>query len=95
MLEKKQDCPNPTTIEDLALLYITPLEDIVKHFESLFLANALEENTENDGSSVANLDISEKDEAKKDLLIAINPYIERFFSLAFNFIELPVSCCVI
>lgn len=95
MLEKKQGSANPATIDELVLLYITPLEDIVKHFESLFLASAAEESVENDGASVANLDITEKNEAKHDLLTAINPYIETFFELAFKFIELPVSYCAV
>lgn len=95
MLEKKQGSANPATIDELVFLYITPLEDIVKHFESLFLASAAEESVENDGASVANLDTTEKNEAKNDLLTAINPYIETFFELASKFIELPVSYCAV
>lgn len=92
MLEKKQESSNPTTVDDLVFIYIKPLEDIVKHFQSLFLASVGEENAESDVTSVANLDMTEKDEAKTDLLNAINPYIEKFFSLALEFIKLPVSC---
>jgi hypothetical protein len=112
MLQKKQDeNPNPTTIADLVAFYVTPLEDIVKHFESLFLASVIEENLENDTSSVANLGIKvkkrekrksiysitniflsqEKDEAKNDILAAISPYLDKFFQLAYDFIDLPVS----
>jgi hypothetical protein len=87
MLKKKQDeNPNPSTIVDLILFYITPLEDIVKHFENLFLVEQLEEE-----ESVASLDAKEKEEAKNDLLVAINPFLEKFFKLTTNFIELPVS----
>jgi hypothetical protein len=57
MLEKKQaGNQNPDSIEKLISVYITPLEDIVKHFGSLFLAKLLrEENLDNELSSVSNL----------------------------------------
>lgn len=93
MLKKKQDENlNPTTIADLIWTFITPLEDIVKHFESLFLNNEqLNEEEQEYGKSITNLDIKDKEEANNDLLAAVNPFLEKFFELANTFIELPVS----
>ncbi|KAI9242974.1 Vps51/Vps67-domain-containing protein [Helicostylum pulchrum] len=88
MLNRKQrENSNPVSIKDLILFYIVPLEDIVKHFETLFLAE--EQVSEHDVSSVANLNFKEKEEARNDLLTAIHPHIETFFKLANEFIELP------
>jgi hypothetical protein len=57
MLKKRQDeNPNPDAIEKLISVYITPLEDIVKHFGNLFLASSLEkENMDNEVASISNL----------------------------------------
>lgn len=61
MLNRKQrENSNPVSIKDLILFYIVPLEDIVKHFETLFLAEELV--SEQDVSSVANLNFKVKNE---------------------------------
>lgn len=58
--------------------FIIPLEDIVNHFDHLFL-------TKDD------LDSAEKEEAKQSLLDAIQPFIDAFFALFKTFMQLPVS----
>ncbi|KAI8882381.1 hypothetical protein K501DRAFT_221225 [Backusella circina FSU 941] len=83
-LQKKQDQqPAPSTIKDLVLLYITPLDEIVGRFESLFL--------DNNTVSIADLDEKEKEDAKKDLLNAVQPFIDTFFNLTAQFIQLPTN----
>jgi hypothetical protein len=53
-LKKKQtENPEPNDIKGLAAIYITPLENIVHHFETLFLAEVDEDIDEN---SATNLD---------------------------------------
>lgn len=59
MLNRKQrENSHPVSIKDLILFYIVPLEDIVKHFETLFLAEELV--SEHEVSSVANLNFKVK-----------------------------------
>lgn len=58
MLEKKQAAnPNPASIQDLVAVYVMPLEDIVHHFESLFLTDSANHNDQDDieGHSMAKL----------------------------------------
>ncbi|KAI8087890.1 Vps51/Vps67-domain-containing protein [Gilbertella persicaria] len=79
---KKQDEHSQlTTIPELISAYIVPLEDIVHHFENLFLTE--------DESNV-DMEYENKDQAKEDLLSAINPYLDKFFGLLAEFIELPL-----
>jgi hypothetical protein len=53
MLYKKQsENSQPSSITELASIYITPLEDIVRHFEGLFL---IENSTDSHTISIANL----------------------------------------
>ncbi|CEP07030.1 hypothetical protein [Parasitella parasitica] len=95
MLQKKQaENTSRASIQDLVATFVMPLEDIVHHFENLFLTdtdsgNADEDNA--DGRSIANLSNHDKDQAKADLLTAINPHLDRFFDLASEFIELPLN----
>ncbi|KAI9481451.1 MAG: exocyst complex component Sec5-domain-containing protein [Benjaminiella poitrasii] len=82
----------PTSIQELISIYIMPLESIVKSFEEIFLGEKLEEITDHNDNSKRNLlDTKEKEEAKNDLLVEINPYIDKFFKLASEFIELPLN----
>ncbi|KAL7335360.1 hypothetical protein PS15p_200846 [Mucor circinelloides] len=94
MLEKKQAAnPNPASIQDLVAVYVMPLEDIVSHFESLFLTDSDENNDQNDtdGRSMAKLSVQDKELAKADLLEAINPHLDKFFEITSEFIELPLN----
>lgn len=44
MLQKIQDDnPNPNSVETLIQVYVTPLEEVVKHFKQLFLVDASKE----------------------------------------------------
>lgn len=55
-LKKKQTGnPEPTDVKELVKNYIVPLENIVHHFEALFLVESKDEN-ENDTTIVTNLD---------------------------------------
>ncbi|GAN04975.1 conserved hypothetical protein [Mucor ambiguus] len=94
MLEKKQAAnPSPASVQDLVAVRVMPLEDIVHHFESLFLADSDSHTNEDStvGQSMAKLSTQEKEQAKADLLEAINPNLDRFFELATEFIELPLN----
>ena len=58
MLEKKQaGNANPASIQDLVATFVIPLEDIIHHFEILFLTDTDSNNNDDDtdGHSVANL----------------------------------------
>lgn len=92
MLNRKQrENSNPVSINDLIEFYIVPLEDIVKHFETLFLATEKNDTL----TSLANLTPDQKEEAKHHLLVAIHPHIDSFFKLAQEFIQLPTSITTI
>ncbi|KAL9546973.1 hypothetical protein MBANPS3_006396 [Mucor bainieri] len=94
MLGKKQAAnPSPASVQDLVAVYVMPLEDIVHHFESLFLTDSESQidQDDTDGQSMAKLSTQEKEQAKADLLEAINPHLDKFFELATEFIELPLN----
>ncbi|KAI8636052.1 exocyst complex component Sec5-domain-containing protein [Parasitella parasitica] len=95
VLQKKQaENKSPVSIQDLVVTFVMPLEDIVRHFESLFLRDANSSNGDDenaDGITIENLSNHDKDQAKADLLEAINPHLDQFFDLAFEFIELPLN----
>lgn len=56
MLCKKQsESGQPSNITELVSAYIAPLEDIVYHFEKLFLTNTTENSTDNHITSIASL----------------------------------------
>ncbi|CAO3690186.1 unnamed protein product [Rhizopus microsporus] len=76
-LQRKQSKQaESSTVDDMLSNFIIPLEDIVNHFDHLFL-------TRDD------LDSAEKEEAKQSLLDAIQPFIDAFFALVKTFMQLP------
>lgn len=55
MLQKIQDDdPNPNSVETLIQAYVTPMEEVVKHFKQLFLTGASK--GQDSASSIAKLD---------------------------------------
>jgi hypothetical protein len=67
MLHKKQsELGQPSSITELVSIYITPLEDIVHHFEGLFLANASENSIDSHTISIASLN----DKVQKQDIVA-------------------------
>ncbi|KAI7897693.1 Vps51/Vps67-domain-containing protein [Cokeromyces recurvatus] len=88
----ERESPEPCCVQDLIPTYIKPLEYIVHHFEDIFLIGQLEESIDYDNNSKkCLLNAKEKEEAKNDLLTEINPYIDKFFELTSEFIELPLN----
>ncbi|KAI8385779.1 Vps51/Vps67-domain-containing protein [Blakeslea trispora] len=68
-LDKKVPSLVDLSASELMLVYIQPLEDIVHHFERLFLPD-------DDGDTNQ---LQDKQEIKHDLLMAISPYLDRLF----------------
>lgn len=88
MLQKIQDDnPNPNSVETLIQVYVTPLEEVVKHFKQLFLVDASKE--QDSASPIAKLNEKEMNEARDDLLNAIKPFLDKFFTIASDLIKLP------
>ncbi|KAF7722264.1 Vacuolar protein sorting-associated protein 51 [Apophysomyces ossiformis] len=83
----KNEKRSPANIEDLTTICLTPLEEVISHYQRLFMNSK----TENDSEGVANaaINITKYEKARKQLMQQIGPEISKFLALCSEVIELP------